>query len=65
MLVTLLPTRNVGAEDVSTTTSTDALITHYTMANTGNKLTDVSGNGHDATLVYGGRWFHGTVIYRK
>ncbi len=51
MLVTLLPTRNVRAEDVSTTISPDALITHYTMENAGNKLTDVSGNGHDATLV--------------
>ncbi len=51
ILVTLLPSRNVGAEDVSTTTSTDTLITHYTMAKTGNMLTDVSGNGHDATLV--------------
>jgi hypothetical protein len=33
------------------TLAVNELITHYTMINEGGKLTDVTGNGHDAALV--------------
>ncbi len=49
MLSSILPVPRTKASDSGS--GTNAMITHYTMVKKGSRLTDVTGNGHDATLV--------------
>lgn len=48
MTVTMLP--QTAALSVSAAATTDGLVLHYDMTSADGKLTDVTGNGHDAVL---------------